>query len=104
RSHLRPVRHTGPTRVQREGSARSGVGQAPLPADEKDMPAAPPGRLPLPRWTRLALMVLAAACVAFAVSTIPGVRAHPGHASLWDTWVYDGISLGAVAVCFGRAF
>ncbi len=61
------------------------------------------GSLPLPRALRVLTALAVALCGAYAVSMIPGVRPHAGGISLWDDWVYDGVSVTATLVCVGRA-
>lgn len=57
----------------------------------------------IPRPVRALVALAVALCAAFAASMIPGVRPHAGPIAIWDTWVYDAVSVTATAVCVGRA-
>jgi diguanylate cyclase (GGDEF)-like protein len=59
--------------------------------------------LHLPRLLKLLAALPVVLALAFAASMIPGVRPHAGSISLWDTWVYDAVSVSSTLVCFGRA-
>jgi diguanylate cyclase (GGDEF)-like protein len=67
------------------------------------MGAARRERLPLPRWIAILAGLVGLLVAAFALSTVPGVRSGDGVSALWDVWIYDAVSAGAVAVCLARA-
>ncbi len=56
-----------------------------------------------PRALRVFSAVVVASCVAYAVSTIPGMRATPGYSHFWEVGLYNLVSSGSALIVVLRA-
>ena len=50
-------------------------------------------------WLQLVLVLVP---LAFIITTIPGVRSHPGYSLTWDGWLNNIAYLAAPLICYLR--
>ncbi|HVA59642.1 MAG TPA: EAL domain-containing protein [Mycobacteriales bacterium] len=79
-----------------------GLDLRPLPEPRRMLPWRLTGQALRGHRGSLGLGLVALACVAFMISFVPGLRAHPGFSPIWDGLVGNAVYLGAAGLAAAR--